>query len=535
MPTKIIDLIGFAPDADPTLSGALLEVKHFVPTQRGFMAQPRWTGQKNKTGAPTGYPKLVFSEKAETSLHEYMVVTSTGGTASYVYGRDVASSDWTDVGVTAGFTASPSYGFSQILRFGDYQVLWMYGASGLYARGQALTQGFATGNRFASISGAPSSVNALVSANRFVMALGGTHDGATAAQDGWYCSARDDHTSWTVSTTTLCARGRLVSTQGALTAGIEFADEVIAFKRDSMYRGRFAVGSDEVWQWEKLPYAVGCAGANAVCKVDDMVAFVHSTGVYVFDGAQIVNLTDGFANWLSQYTTAMVTDGDLGYYDLYRQLFTSVSAHLRYDSIRKLLFLTLPSTSIRATYGLACHVPTRRWAKIRYGGFAIEPGWMYASPQTSRLTPTMICAENEGTAFGSTASIRYMIYGDTNGATTHYDATLSPLNARTAGGDMETKPTFTLNDFGDDFAELELTEARIRFIVAPSASMCVPSYRNTLDATATTLSPVAASSDGKFDLRQSARWHRLTFTLSDDTARAELLGLRLAFTPHAER
>lgn len=532
--TKIVDLIGFAPDVDPTVQGAMLDVKHLIPTQRGFKGQPWWTKQKNNTAAPVGYLKFTISEKASSSLHDYVFVTDAGSTATWLYGRDVASSDWTNLSDTAGFTGSPSYGGIVWTRMGDYQVMYVTGSTGLRQRNAPLTQGFASGQKVSTITGAPSAVNALVSAERFVMALGPTHDGATASGDGWYCSARDDHSSWTVSQTTLCAYGRLVSSSGEIRAGIEFYNDVLAFKAESMYRGRFVAGSDEVWVWDKLPYAVGCIGPHAVCKVDETIAFVHTSGVYLYDGAQIAPLMPNFTDWLSQASPAMVTDGDFGAYDLYRQLLTTRYAHLRYDNIHKLLYLTYPSTSVRASYGLVCHVPTRKWTKVRFGGTTVDNGWMYAAPQSSNFVSTMVSASNESTVSG-TVVLNYMVHGTLNGASTHYDATLSPLSAATASGAVSTIPSFTLNDFGDDYDELELTEARIRFITSPSGATCTPSYRNTLDGTATTAASATMSGDGKFDLRQNARWHRLTFTFTDDTARPEFTGLRLTFNDNASR
>src|SRR5690606_3443373 len=88
----------------------------------------------------------------------------------------------------------------------------------------------------ATMTGAPTLAACMVTAQRFVMMLGNTQAGI---HDGWYCSARDDHTSWTLSPSTLCAKGRLTDTSGAIVAAVEFNGDIIAAKQTALYRGRF--------------------------------------------------------------------------------------------------------------------------------------------------------------------------------------------------------------------------------------------------------------------------------------------------------
>jgi hypothetical protein len=70
---------------------------------------------------------------------------------------------------------------------------------------------------------------------------------------------------------------------------------------------------------------------------------------------------------------------------------------------------------------------------------------------------------------------------------------------------------FRLGDFGDDEGFTTVLRVRPRFTVAPTTGTVVNYYRNNLGDSLTTGSTTSLS-NGKFDFKRSARWHRLDFT-----------------------
>jgi hypothetical protein len=163
-------LIGFAPDLDPTTPGVLTDCDAIVPTTAGLSAA--------NSAVNAGLPAL-----ASTPTSAYVAELLDGSkrtfaaTATAIY--EAGSGAWTDRSCVGGYTGTNRTRFC------------VFGNNVLSAnRTQAIGQA-APGGAFADISGAPTA-SILVSAAGFVMALNINGMSLGDAPDGWGCCALRD-------------------------------------------------------------------------------------------------------------------------------------------------------------------------------------------------------------------------------------------------------------------------------------------------------------------------------------------------------
>lgn len=151
-----------------------------------------------------------------------------------------------------------------------------------------------TSGAFADLTGSPPKAQLVATNMGFVM-LADYDDGTNQYGDGWWCSALGNYTSWAPSLATQAANGRLLATPGRIRALVSLRDSIVAYKDDSIYIGDY-VGdtvNGVIWEWRLVSHNVGCSSAHGVAVYNDVHYFLHKTGIYTFDGAQVSNI--GFA------------------------------------------------------------------------------------------------------------------------------------------------------------------------------------------------------------------------------------------------
>ena len=198
-------ILGFAPDADPTTPGVLVDCNYIYPTSRGYRVMPlpmQLDGANAGHASMSVYPTAtVLNAKVfRSSLNK---VTVLAGTANSIYALSYAGggsafpstsnyANWWNASRAAGYTASvdQTWMFEQ---FGDYLLALKGGAQTVV--GDITLQAYSTATgTFEDVTGAPAAATMVV-AERFVMLL----NAPAFAADAWWCSARDDHTSWSLS------------------------------------------------------------------------------------------------------------------------------------------------------------------------------------------------------------------------------------------------------------------------------------------------------------------------------------------------
>lgn len=258
-----VKIRGYAPDAEPTDPGVLVECDKFVPSLRGMESLPG--------DVDAGWASMSQSVRAATTLTKLDASTRT-----FAYGTDkvyeAVSNAWTDRSKGAG-----TYSTSTSAR----PTFAQYGNQSFLAHADTTIQASTTG-AFADLTSAPQAKVVLVSLD-FVLGLG-----ISTQVDGWQCSAAGDPGSWTANIATQASSGILYDAPGPITAGGVLQSNVVAFKERSMFLGQY-VGPPEVFSFRQIPgEGLGAPGPLAVVDIETALLFPGFDNFYLFDGTRPV-------------------------------------------------------------------------------------------------------------------------------------------------------------------------------------------------------------------------------------------------------
>lgn len=469
------DLIGFAPDLDPTIPGACSVMSGVIPiTGKGWRAAPSLDRSNMRFTTPTAataFSQAHFSPTGVVFLRaaDQIIRTNAQMTASST--------------ITGSTTINVTYPSTFI----DFGLLVLMANPGhTIAVADTSVFGAAPTGTFAPIAGAPQSM-LITAANRFVLAFDLT--------DGWACCARDNHSSWTANPATLAAFGRLPGRVDDLNRAVApIGDDIILFKGEGAYLGRFVPNHDEVWVWEMIPGLRLQALHYAAASYKNGALVLAHDGLYYYNGGDLINLMDErMSRWFAR-----------------RNVAPTYSSRVVVDEVRDLIWIkaliydddTDTSTPTYSIYIMVCDPKTKRWSRF-YGGEslgAISAGFnRYPSHWAGGIYIRSGLQSVWGFPVGTTAA-----------------ATVPQEIAAPATANATTQ--IVANDMGHPFIDSELTQAHLKFITAPTGATVTvaPMQRNTLDGSLSTAAPVARTSNGGFDIRQNARWHRLKFDLTGD-------------------
>jgi hypothetical protein len=463
----MIPLTGFAPDADVTTPGLISGCSNLIPYLNGMEGAP-------EPATPASTPAIAaacIGAAVVTKLDDTRRIIA--GTTTKLY--ELSAGSWTDIGRVAAYNGGIDTRWS-ITQFGD--------ATLCANRADVIQR--STGASFADVATAPKA-EILFSVGAFVMALN-TNDGSEKP-DGWHCCAAFDDTSWTPSIATQATSGRLVATAGKLTAGMRLGEYAIAYKMKSMYLGQY-VGAPTVWNWIQVPGGeAGCVGKEAICDIGGAHFFVGDDNIWIYDGTRPVPVADGFvrqfffdnSNPSYRYKTICVFD--------------------RQKNLVWVFYPSLDATSPNSA--LVYHVTARKWG---IANRSIEAALNYISGGVtidglSSISPTI-----DGLSSYSFDS-QFWLAG---GKSLSIFNTSHQLQAMTG---TSTASSMTTGEVGDDDAVMALNKIRLRYARAPQ-SASVQTFVQMNSGVGFTAGDSGSVLDGKFDVRQSARWHKATFTFT---------------------
>lgn len=480
-------LIGFAPDAEPTTPGVITSCTNFIPFEKGMKGAP--TAQ-----TPASTPALAAACQGAavvTKLDDTRRILA--GTQTKLY--ELSSGSWSDVSgaVYTGGTDSRW----QIAQFGNSTL----------AANLTDTIQRSTGAAFASVASAPKA-KILFTVGSFVMAMNTVDGTYGTSQHRWWCCATYDETSWTPSVATLCATGALVSTPGQITAGGRLGEYAIAYKDKAIYVGQF-VGAPSVWDWVPVPGGeAGCVGIDAWCDIGGAHFVIGNDNIWLFDGSRPVPLGVGeVRQWF--YSNSNPS---------YRYKTQCV-----FDRQNNVVWVYYPSTnSTTLDSALVYHLQTKQWGLAT---IAVESVLNYISAGATIDGLTSFSATIDGLSAYSFDSQVWLSGGRSLSAfnTSHQLQTLT--GATTSSG-------FTTGDMGDDDMVTLLSKIRMRFApgYAPTTAT-VQAFTKMTEGDALTTGSASSISDGKFDVLQSARFHRAAFSF---TGNVQVLGMGATLAPDGD-
>ena len=233
-------LLGFAPDADPTIPGVVTGCTNFIPYETGMQGAP--TGS-----TPSGVPALAsacLGAAVVTKLDDSRRVFAGAATKLY----ELSAGAWADRSSAAYTSGSDTrWSFTQ------------FGNATLAANLADVIQRSNGAGSFAAI-GYALKAKIIFSVGAFVMALNTSDATYGVSQDRWWCCASFDDSSWTPSVSTLATTGQLVSAPGQITAGGRLGEYAIVYKDKAIYVGQF-VGAPGVWDFTQVSGGdAGCVG-----------------------------------------------------------------------------------------------------------------------------------------------------------------------------------------------------------------------------------------------------------------------------------
>ena len=468
----MIPILGFTPDSDPTTPGVLTDCVNFIPTEKGMAGGPTPV-----TGV-SGLAALAAECRGAAVLIDTTGVRRNfAGTQTKLY--ELSSSTWTDRSKAGNYT-------------GSSENRWMFAQFGNVALATNDTEAiqYSASGAFADIAGAPKARIVVAMKDR-VIAFD-TNDGTYGDQsDRWWCTAFQDYSNWAVGVNG-AATGRLVGVPGGLVAGAMLGAYVVAYKERGMYLGQDVTGSPEVIQFNQVPGEVGCVGPEAVVDVGGSHFFVGPDNIWMYDGTRPLPIATG---------------------QVRQRFFNDVSATYKYRTIvhydrqnqRVWVFYPSAASSGQPDRALVYHLLTKQWGRANRSVEAIfqfiTPGLTWDTLSTIASTwdslPSLSWDSQSWQAAG-----RSLAFFDTS------------HNLKTLTGTSDTS-SFTTGDLGDDEMVTYSEPLRIRYLTAPATSSAT-GYTRQEPGGALTTNGTASRSDGKYDIRQSGRFHRYAVSNTGD-------------------
>ena len=260
--------ITYQPDLDTSWGiapGSVTALTNFLPTKRGTYGSVGVT-QYGSFSAMTTFPVISYLFRQVDGTMRLLCFNSTT--------IDEYDNTATRTSRGTGYTAGG---------------VWQAAAQGnaiVAVNIQNATQA-STGAGFTGLGGGAPQAKFIVSNAGFLL-MANTFDGvSTTLPDQVAWSALQNYTSWTPSAATQAGNIRLLDAPGPITALANLRETVIAFKDNAIFIGQY-VGTPLLWAWRMVTDRIGCAGSEAVCEYNGVLYFLHSSGVYSFDGSQIV-------------------------------------------------------------------------------------------------------------------------------------------------------------------------------------------------------------------------------------------------------
>lgn len=463
----MIALMGFAPDADVTTPGILLDCANLIPYINGMEGAP----EPATPAATPGLAAACIGAAVVSKLDDTRRIIA--GTTTKLY--ELSSGAWVDIGRVAAYTGGVDTRWS-ITQFGD--------ATLCANRADVIQR--STGASFADVATAPKA-EILFTVGAFVMALN-TNDGSEKP-DGWHCCAAFDDTSWTPNLATQATSGRLVATAGRLTAGMRLGEYAIAYKNRSIYLGQY-VGAPTVWNWIQVPGGdAGCVGKEAICDIGGAHFFVGDDNIWIFDGTRPIPVADGYVR---QY-----------FYDNSNPSYRYKTICV-FDRQKNLVWIFYPSLSSTAPdSALVYHINAKKWGVANR---SIEAALNYVANGVTIDGLSAISSTIDGLSSYSFDS-QFWLAG---GKSMSIFNTSHQLQSMTG---VSVSSSMTTGEVGDDDGVTALNKIRLRYALAPLTASA-QTFTQMNSGVGFTASAAGAVLDGKFDMRQSARWHKATFSFT---------------------
>jgi hypothetical protein len=498
-----IPLKGFAPDREPTTPGILLDAQDYLPTSKGLEAR--------STLVNTTLEPVSGSVVGSATLFKLDGLSRTfAATANKIW--EAATTTWTDR------SRSSSTTYSAVADTAPWRFAQFNDRSLAANKNDALQITNNTSNNFGDVSGSIKA-SLIETVGDFVM-LANTNDTTFGdSPNRWWCSGIGNPETFAPSLATQAATGTLAATPGAITGLHQLGNDIVAYKKKSMYLGRY-VGPPAIWSWQLITEEIGAPSHEAVVSANDAHYFLGPQDFYVYDGTRPVSIGDDLKEWFYENCDQSNVGLVRGYHEFQNSrvwwFFPGVGGSGTLDSF------------------LAYNYRTGKWGKgslsiqvpvefvgggLTYDNFGARYSTWQDVPEVPYNFPPWLPS---GSFFG--------VFVDTT--TTTFDASDSAVvtpfaTLKTLSGDAGTASLRT-SVMGFDGQYTFGHRVRPRFAVAPESAELVNSWQRQLGGAFSSADTAISMIDGKFDFERSERWHCVRLTTVGDS---EILGIDVEAVP----
>lgn len=485
-----IKLLGYRPDANPTIPGILTNCSALIPSLKGMEGAP--------SPSSTGMDALAAACRGSAVLRKLDDTSRWfAGSATKLY--EQSSTSWTDrtraVGGDYGLGTDTRWRFS------------MFGNVALAAAKSDILQ-YSSAGAFANVGASIPKAAIVETVNQFVFLFdvndqGNLEDNADSPDRWWNC-ALGDYTDWTPAIATQCTTGRLTSAPGKIKAGRRFGDNIIAYKERAMYLGIYQ-GPPVGWAFFEVPGEVGALCQEVVVNVgtpdDPRHIFMGFENFYEFDGSRPVPIGFDIRDTVFNEINRPYAEQCLGLHD---------RINSRIYFYYPVASTTTPDKCVVYNYR------TKQWGRddrtveavVEY----INSGITYNDLGTSYSTYNDLPSVSYDSSFWTS---RFPIPAIFN--TSHVPQTLNGVAGNSS---------MTTGDCGSGEAMQLLTRVTPEFITAPTTGTMVNYYRQLNLGDDLTTDATVSMSSKRFDVLREAMWHRVRL---DFTGNVELAVIRPMF------
>ena len=478
--------LGYAPDLDPTTPGVVTDCDMLEPSIRGLKGAP--------SAVSTEYTALA-GECRGSALVKKLDGTKRllAGTQTRIY--EATGGSWVDRSeTTVTAYAGSSESRWEFRQFGDVTI----------AQNGVDEPQESTASAFATVSTIP--IAKLIETASGFLVCANVVDASYAFSDAWWCSALYDYTDFTPSIATQSARARLFDTPGPINALRALGGDLVAFKDRSMYFGRY-VGPDVIWSWQLVPGNVGAYSQGSVVSDGTALYWWGGDDFYRFDGSRPQPIGSAVKKWFSRAVSQAYLYKMLGDYD-------RASGLIRWYYV--------PSGGTAVTDCVVLNTKTGQWGRADR---TIEAVVEYVSSAITYDSAGVLSAITyDTTDWTQSFDSPFWLASSESPAIFNSSHVLQTLTG------VSSSSSLTSGDFGDDDRYSLLRRVRPRYSTAPTTAS-MTNYYKTDAGDALTLGDTMDADDGKFDVLQSARWHRVKF---DWTGAVEVSGMNADMQPEGE-
>jgi len=486
----LVNLQGFAPDADPTTPGAVLECDQMLPSTKGMKAAP--------SNLATSFAAL-----AEAATGAAMLVKLDGTTRLFVGSNakinEGASGSWTNVSRGLGYTAgSNRWRFAQ---FGNDSV----------AANKTVPLQRSSGAAFADLTAPKAS---LVETLAGFVILADCNDSGTGLATGfgdqpnrWWCSGIYDVATWTPSLASQCASGLLVDAPGPIRALRRLGASVVAYKDAAIFVGTYVGPTAGVWRFDLVPGDIGCSSQEAVVSTGASHLFPGEDDFYSFDGARPQTIGAPVREWFFSRLNKKYKDKIRGLHD-------------RTSGLVWWFYPSTNSTDGSLDSAIVYDYRANRWGSADR---SIEA--------TVEIVLDGITYDNLGSSYATYDDLPAIPADSpfwTAGAPTL--AVISTDHKPYILGGVPGSWSFTTSRLGGDDSVSLVKRITPRWISRPSVSALTPMWSMGSGESMSSGTSVPLSS-GRFDTLRAARWHQFRVSGSGS---AELAGLDVSAQPDGD-